>query len=905
MKRINLLKIAGILSFFFLAQQLAAINADIVVAKDGSGNFTKIQDAINAVPSNQTDRRTVIFIKNGLYNTEKLLVPADKINITLIGESRDQTIISYHIYDCTNAESGNKCPAADANLWIGDVIRTSATLTIMGEGFRAENMTIQNTAGPVGQALAITVMADKTAFINVNLLGYQDTIYLWTAGKRTYFQGCLVLGRTDYIYGAGIGYFEACEIRSYGGGYITAPSTPQTQAFGFVFNHCELTYTAGSPRVGDDGVQFRLGRPWHEYPKVSWLNCNITGMLNPQGWGDIWGMDYAATSTDLHLYEYNNTGPGADMSGRAAWAGLRAMTADEAVNYTKEKVLAGSDGWAPYADVPLATTYNWDGGGADASWLSAANWNPDGVPATAEAAYISGNVTVNADGGQFNADLNLQESSTLKITAASTATYLTILKATILAETDVTFGGKIATKDTTYFQTSGNLTLSAKLQGVHKIIKKGSGNLILGADNSGFSGEIKITSGKVEAGIANSLGKATVEVLSGATLQVGNSAAYYVKASLKTYTGSTLNLLADITLSEFYIDGKLQNVGTYNATTNPNLITGTGNIVVGRPAVFKFAGGVWDVVANYSPALLPLEGESVLCEGEMETSATVNKASVTFVSGKGKLRLRGAHTSTGTLTFEGNQRISYATSGAGMSINAPIVLLGNISTEMSSANATGNSMTLNGTITGNVTVSVKNTRSTATLAKLILGGNNEGFTGIWDVTTAGLITGATAGIAGTSANAFGKSTIKVGANNLVQFDHASCVSSANTLILNTGAKAVINADVTLGSLTIGTETFSTGSFGATTHPAYFSGTGTITLAPNAIDNTKVEDFNVYYKKGHLNLYGNYENVKVYTLDGIILSTPQNSVDGIDINLSYGVYLVSNGKGIVRKFMVNN
>ncbi|MCA1759191.1 MAG: hypothetical protein LC658_05430, partial [Bacteroidales bacterium] len=172
------------------------INADIIVATDGSGNFTTVQAAINAAPSN-SDRRTVIYIKRGLYNTEKLNVPGDKINITLVGESREETILSYHIYDCASG----KCPTEDAAKWTGDNIRTSATLTIQGDGFRVENMTIQNTAGPVGQAQAITVQADKCVFINVGFYGYQDTMYFWSTGKRSYFEGCLVVGRTDYIYG--------------------------------------------------------------------------------------------------------------------------------------------------------------------------------------------------------------------------------------------------------------------------------------------------------------------------------------------------------------------------------------------------------------------------------------------------------------------------------------------------------------------------------------------------------------------------------------------------------------------------------------------------------------------------------------------------------------------------------
>jgi pectinesterase len=346
----KLVVISCLLLTFFLEStgtcaKSTALKPDIIVALDGTGDFTKIQDAVNAAPS-FSERPVIIFIKNGFYNSEKLLVPADKRNITFLGESREETIISYHLYNCSTGFNG-RCPAEDAALWPVTFLASSATLTIQGDGFRAENLTIQNTAGPVAQAQALAVQADRVVFINCDIKGYQDTLYLWTAGKRSYFENCLIIGRTDYIYGAGIAFFQSCEIRSWGKGWITAPSTPENQDFGFVFNKCNISYAINSPRAGDDSSLIRLGRPWHEYPKVAWLFCEMTVMINPEGWGDTWRMDYAATSTGLHLYEYKNTGPGADMSNRAKWAGLRALTDSEALNYTVQKVLGGPDGWDP------------------------------------------------------------------------------------------------------------------------------------------------------------------------------------------------------------------------------------------------------------------------------------------------------------------------------------------------------------------------------------------------------------------------------------------------------------------------------------------------------------------------------------------------------------------------------
>jgi pectin methylesterase-like acyl-CoA thioesterase len=355
MRNGKILIIIGLCLFFFMQRinslGIAAYReADIIVALDGSGDFRKIQDAINAAPSNN-DHFFIIYLKRGVYCTEKLIVPFEKRNITIIGENREETIISYHIYNCPNGPDG-RCPAEDVALWRGDLIRTSATLTIMGDGFRAENLTVENAAGPYGQAQAITVQADKVVFVNCNIKSYQDTLYLMSAGKRCYFEGCLIIGRTDYIYGACIAYFQSCEIRSWGKGWITAPSTPADQPYGFVFNECKLTYSENSPRPGDDGEPVRFGRPWHEFPKVAWLFCEMTGMIHPEGWGDTWRMNYASTSACLHLYEYKNTGPGAVMTSRAKWTGIRALTDEEATSYTFEKVLAGSDGWTPTFNSP-------------------------------------------------------------------------------------------------------------------------------------------------------------------------------------------------------------------------------------------------------------------------------------------------------------------------------------------------------------------------------------------------------------------------------------------------------------------------------------------------------------------------------------------------------------------------
>lgn len=325
-------------AFLALHCTVSAAPFEVTVALDGSGDYRSLQEAIFAVPDS-ADFRSVIHIKEGVYDTEKLIVPASKRNISFIGESRKQTIISYHMYNGRSPETRGQLPVEDWRKWKHEpmLVRTSATIIILGDGCSFENLTIRNTAGPVGQALAVTVCADRTQFRRCDLLGYQDTIYLWHSQKRSYFENCLIVGRTDYIYGGGIGFFDRCRIESYGGGWITAPSTPKEQPYGFVFDRCRFTYRDNSPREGDDGRPYYIGRPWHNYPKVAILHSYLSKELHPLGWAE-WHMEYAPHSADLHLYEYGNRGKGADMSGRNGWAGLRALTAEEVENYTIERV---------------------------------------------------------------------------------------------------------------------------------------------------------------------------------------------------------------------------------------------------------------------------------------------------------------------------------------------------------------------------------------------------------------------------------------------------------------------------------------------------------------------------------------------------------------------------------------
>ncbi|MGF7139436.1 pectinesterase family protein [Roseimarinus sediminis] len=882
-----------LVSGFSVAAQTGASDADMVVALDGSGDFVSLQEAINSAPSN-SQRPTVIYIKRGLYDTEKLFIPSDKKNITLVGESRDETIISYHIYDC----SGGKCPADDAAKWTGDNIRTSATLTIHGEGFRAENLTIRNTAGPVGQAQAITVRSDKTVFINCQLEGYQDTIYFWNDGLRAYFRNCLVTGRTDYIYGGGIAFFDACEIRSWGGGWITAPSTEAAEDYGFVFYECAITYAENSPRAGDDGSKIRLGRPWHNYPKVAWLYCQFTEMIHPEGWGDTWNMDYAATSDQLHLYEYKNTGPGADMSQRANWAGLRALSDDEALNYTAEKVLAGNDGWNPAAEKPLTQTFHFEGGNTDNAWLDSLNWNPQSIPATGSAALVAGNDTLNANGGVFSADLLLREKAVLKLTENSTVNYLAVDGATIISEGVFSLAGRLATRDSMVFDINGILTLNASISGVHRLIKKGKGKLVLNSNNQGFSGDVLVLEGELEASQEASLGKGKLEVKDKAVLSVSHSLAFQPTSKLKIEGSAILNLSATLTTSEFFIDGVMQEVASYTSASHPGIISGEGSVQVGRPSEFTFIGGEngsWDNPAHFVPSLLPEAGETVYCDLEMETTSTPFEANIVLTS-NGNMRLRGSdHVCKGSLTMHDGTSFRYNTGGAGFGFTAPVILEGDIFMIMESGNAAGSKMVLPGSFTGDKVITViNNGKGTLNTGTVVLKGDNSAFAGTWDLTAGSQKYPGEAYISaidGQAENAFGQGYIDVANGNRVLISHEKAVPAKLSIGLNGNAKAVLNVDVSLEQLSINDVSLGDGRYNAESHPEWFEGDGALIVGTGVSTASFIPENLLLIQDQKIKINGEASEVLVYSANGQLMIKAQNLNEVAIGDLYQGLYIV--------------
>jgi pectinesterase len=309
----KLLKPVLVFILYFSSQSLMAVNYDFVVAQDNSGNFTSIQKAIDACKA-FPDTRVSIFVKNGIYK-EKLQVPSCNSQLSIIGESTDKTIITYDdFFDKINRGRNSTF--------------YTYTLLIEANDFRLENITVENSAGPVGQAVALHCEGDRCVFSNCRFLGNQDTVYATGRFSRMLFTNCHIEGTTDYIFGEATAVFERCTIHSKSDSYITAASTPEGKPFGFVFLNCKLT-------ASEDVKKVYLGRPWRIYAKVAFLNCEMGDFICPEGWHN-WSKP---ESEKLVVYaEYKNSGPGAQTTQRVAWSGK--LNENEILKYHKEEIFA-------------------------------------------------------------------------------------------------------------------------------------------------------------------------------------------------------------------------------------------------------------------------------------------------------------------------------------------------------------------------------------------------------------------------------------------------------------------------------------------------------------------------------------------------------------------------------------
>ncbi len=323
---------------FFLSVDSFA-QYDLVVAQDGSGNYTTVQAAINAAPAGRTTPY-VIYIKNGIYK-EKINIPATKPFLKLVGENVAHVVLTYDDYaakltSCTNT--------------VGT--QNSASFSVNANDFSAVNITFENNYGDGSQAVAVLVNADRAIFLNCRFMANQDTVYLKGSGApRNYFKNCYIDGNVDFIFGSAIALFDSCVIyaksrSSAGVSYITAPNTPNGQAYGYVFRNARLPMNTGS-------TLYYLSRPWPSpdvastRQKAVFLSSRLSSHIKPEGWS-VW--DANTNTANLYYGEYDSkyfNGQPADVSQRVAWS--YQLSATDAATYNNANILGT---WDPCATVP-------------------------------------------------------------------------------------------------------------------------------------------------------------------------------------------------------------------------------------------------------------------------------------------------------------------------------------------------------------------------------------------------------------------------------------------------------------------------------------------------------------------------------------------------------------------------
>lgn len=289
----------------------------LVVSRDGTGDFRTLQEAVESARAFM-DFTVTIYVKNGVYK-EKVIVPSWVENIDIIGEDRDKTIITYDDH---------------ANINKMGTFRTY-TVKVEGSDITFKNLTIENNAAQLGQAVALHTEGDRLKFINCRILGNQDTIYTGAKFTRLYFKDCYIDGTTDFIFGPSTALFENCMIHSKRNSYVTAASTPKEAKYGYIFKHCKLTAEPGVDKV-------YLGRPWRPYAYTLFIECELGKHIVPAGWHN-WGKQ--SNEETARYMEYKNTGEGANVSERVAWS--KQLTKKEAEAVTVDAIFGTQSNWNP------------------------------------------------------------------------------------------------------------------------------------------------------------------------------------------------------------------------------------------------------------------------------------------------------------------------------------------------------------------------------------------------------------------------------------------------------------------------------------------------------------------------------------------------------------------------------
>ena len=301
----------------------------LVVSRDGTGEFRSIDEAIEVCRAFM-DYTKVIYVKKGVYK-EKLIIPSWLTNITICGEDRDNTIITWDDHANIKMPVGGLDSEAAVKGKPMGTFRTY-TLKVQGSYITLKDITIENNAAKLGQAVTLHTEGDHILVQNCRLLGNQDTVYTGVGGTRVAFYDCYIEGTTDFIFGPSIAWFQNCEIHSKANSYITAASTPAGQKYGYVFYKCRLT-------ADKDVDKVYLGRPWRPFAATIFMDCELGKHIRPEGWHN-W--NNAKNEETARYAEYGNKGEGASTKNRVKWS--KQLSKKEAAKVTLLDAF-GEDCW--------------------------------------------------------------------------------------------------------------------------------------------------------------------------------------------------------------------------------------------------------------------------------------------------------------------------------------------------------------------------------------------------------------------------------------------------------------------------------------------------------------------------------------------------------------------------------
>ncbi|KAK2429033.1 pectinesterase [Trifolium repens] len=322
-----------------LLQTNSPIKFNLVVAKDGSGQFKTVQAALDAAAKRKFKTRFVIHVKKGVYR-ENIEVAVHNDNIMLVGDGMQNTIIT-----------------SSRSVQGGFTTYSSATAGIDGLHFIARDITFQNTAGPhKGQAVALRSASDLSVFYRCAISGYQDT--LMTHAQRQFYRQCYIYGTVDFIFGNAAVVFQNCNIfarKPLDGqaNMITAQGRGDPfQNTGISFHNCQIRAASDLKPVVDKYNTF-LGRPWQQYSRVMVMKTFMDTLVSPLGWSPWGDTDFAQDT--LYYAEYENYGPGSSTKERVKWPGYHVITnANEASKFTVTGLLAGPR-WLATTTVPFTS----------------------------------------------------------------------------------------------------------------------------------------------------------------------------------------------------------------------------------------------------------------------------------------------------------------------------------------------------------------------------------------------------------------------------------------------------------------------------------------------------------------------------------------------------------------------